>query len=244
VTPDEASCSYLSRWVFPFLTPPRQVHYQLPLTPEPAGGYPTVIYFQGSVIPSAKAFEAASSEILGQYQLTRTLKALLDRGYAVLAPESMANISWQTNIPPYMWAWTTSQDHQLMMTLFAEIEAGHFGHLDSNRLYATGISSGGFMTSRMAANYPGHFKALAIHDASWATCGPVCVLPASLPHDHPPTLFLHGLLDPAIPISTMEDYLKALNAQGTPTRAVVFWGGHEWSPQAIDELPAWFDQHP
>ena len=47
-------------------------------------------------------------------------------------------------------------------------EARAVGPLDPSRLLAIGVSSGGYMTSRMAVSYPGKFRALAI--AAGASC--------------------------------------------------------------------------
>jgi len=114
---------------------------------------------------------------------------------------------------------------------------GMFGYLDYKRKFATGISSGGYMTSRMAVSYAGsfifsflffkkkknshfnslllnillgEFLSLAVAAGSYATCaGPLCVVP-NLPLNHPPTLFLHGGLDPIVPQFTMETYADKL----------------------------------
>ena len=89
----------------------------------------------------------------------------------MLAPEVRLNGStyWDTNIPPYSFAWTTAPDHDLMVAIFDGIAYRDYGELDESSLYASGISSGGYMTSRMAVSYPGRFKALAINAASYAT---------------------------------------------------------------------------
>jgi poly(3-hydroxyoctanoate) depolymerase len=133
-----------------------------------------------------------------------------------------------------------------MLGLFDAIEQGEFGPLDPARLYATGISSGGYMTSRMAVSYPGRFKSLAIHSASYASCsGPLCVVPDSLPSDHPPTLFLHGQIDLTVPISTMKLYRDRLAATGHVVSTVVDpFAGHEWISAAPDAVVAWFQASP
>jgi len=79
-----------------------------------------------------------------------------------------------------------------MLAILSEINNpnGIFGHLNNKNKFATGISSGGCMTSRMAVSYEGEFRALAIAAGSYATCGGIlCVIPIFLPRDHPPTLF-------------------------------------------------------
>ncbi|MCP4500742.1 MAG: hypothetical protein GY822_12345 [Deltaproteobacteria bacterium] len=94
--------------------------------------------------------------------------------------------------------------HQLMLALFENVSLQKFGPLDDQRLFAIGISSGGYMTSRMAVSYPGRFVALAIVAGGHATCsGPICNLPDALPRDHPPTVFLHGKQDVVVPAESM-----------------------------------------
>jgi predicted esterase len=130
-----------------------------------------------------------------------------------------------------------------MKALFVAITDGRFGPLDPHRWYAGGISSGGYMSSRMAVSYPGRFRALIVHSASYATCGPVCTVPA-LPPNHPPTLFLHGEQDMLAPPSAMRDYEAALLDAGVPTRAVVDpTRAHEWLPVAPDEVLGWVTMH-
>lgn len=226
----------------------RDVVYQLPLGTPPSGGFPVVILFQGSFNGPAVMFDAAADAAFGAYHLATTIKGLLDAGYAVVAPEAhlQGDTYWDTNIPPWSLNWAAAPDHAFMLSILAAIPAGKFGPLDASRQYATGISSGGYMTSRMAVSYQGQFKALAVHSGSYATCsGALCVIPDVLPSDHPPTLFLHGEKDPAVPISTMKNYDTRLQADGKETRVVTDPNaGHEWIPAGAQEVVAWFNAHP
>src|SRR3569832_1997173 len=173
-----------------------------------------------------------------------TVKQLLEAGFAVLAPQThlIGTTFWDTDIPPWSAAWELSPDHSFMLAIFDAIEGGTFGSLNPARLYAAGISSGGYMTSRMAVSYPGKFKALAIQSASYATCpvGPSCLVP-ELPADHPPTLLLAGLLDPVVPLWTIQAYQARLDAQGIKTQLIVDnLASHQWIPAAPDAAVNWF----
>ncbi|MBL0220325.1 MAG: dienelactone hydrolase family protein [Myxococcales bacterium] len=223
----------------------RTVTYELPNATAPAAGWPLVVFYQGSFIPGSRAFSASTSDSFGQFELTSTIKALLDRGYAVVAPDAQSNGSlyWQTNVPPYATNWTGCDDDVFIVQLIAAATAGTFGPLDPTRRYAMGISSGGFMTSRMAVSYAGKFRALAVASGSYATCGATCTVPV-LPADHPPTLFLHGDQDPTVPMSSMTPYRDKLAAEGFVVKTVIHPGaGHEWLPEGKTAIPDWFDAH-
>lgn len=225
----------------------RDVHYQHPLGEPPPGGWPVVLMFQGSFFTAEVTWIATDDLPFGAYYQTHVVKRLLDSGYAVITPEAKLGGAtfWDTNIPPYSLNWESSEDHELMLLIFTAIGDGSFGPLDPERLFATGISSGGYMTSRMAVSYPGRFRALAIAAGSYATCsGPICTVP-DLDASHPPTLFLHGDIDLTVPLSTAEEYHGELLASGVDVRLVTEPGeGHAWIPPSPDEVLMWFDGHP
>ena len=246
VTPTSVACLHETTTVSTGAALPlRQVHFQVPLGAPPAAGFPVVIAFQGTALSAALTWAGSSTDLYGMYYQALVVARLLDAGYAVLTPETANDGAsyYDTNVPPYSTAWETAPDHQLMLGIFAGIEAGDFGPLDPSALFACGFSSGGYMTSRMAVSYPGRFRSLAIQSASYATCGgALCTVPATLPADHPPTLFLHGGADSFVPMATMVPYEAQLRAQGIATRIVTEpTRGHEWLPAAPDEVLAWFD---
>jgi predicted esterase len=97
----------------------------------------------------------------------------------------------------------------------------------------------------MAVSYPGRFRALVDHSGSYATCSAACSVPTPLPADHPPTLFLHGDMDMVVPASAVQPYVAALQAEGHETKLVTDAdAGHQWLPEGVDAIPAWFDAHP
>lgn len=221
----------------------REVHLMHPVGEPPATGWPTALLFQGSLHSAEGFFEGEADGDFGALNQASLVADLLDAGFAVIAPEARYDGAtfWDTNVLPWAFAWETSEDHQLMVELFAAIDDGALGPLDPGRLYAAGISSGGYMTSRMAVSYPGRFRALAIESASYATCsGFVCDVP-DLPADHPPTLFLHGAEDAIVPLGTAEAYAEALAAQDTEARVLVDpSAGHAWIDAAPSATVAWF----
>lgn len=226
----------------------RVVHVGVPRGAPPADGWPTAFLFQGSLYSAQRSWSALPADPFGAFWQTSTVQALLDAGFAVVTPEVrlFGASYWDTNVPQWSVMWSNAPDHHFMVALLDGVTSKAFGPLDGARLYAGGISSGGYMTSRMALSYPGRFKALAVHSAAWATCGgPVCVVPDSLPADHPPTLFLHGEKDAVVPIATMRAYEAKLRAQGVEARVVANPdAGHEWLELGVIEVPAFFRAHP
>ncbi len=223
----------------------RTVAYASPLGVAPAAGWPTVLYFQGSYVAGHTAFTAVPGAKFGLYELTRTIQALLDRGYAVIGPDAKNGSVWETNIPPSSVSWSGCSDDLFMQSLFTAMASGKLGPVNSARLYAMGISSGGFMTSRMAVSYPGKFRALADHSGSYATCSTLCFVPTPLPSDHAPILFLQGAKDLLVPTTSVKPYLDALLAEGHTAKLVTDPdAGHEWLAAGATEIPAWFDAHP
>lgn len=221
---------------------PRQVHWQVPTGTPPEGGWPAVVIFSPSLYSAEVAWSASRARPAGAYHQTKTFKELLDNGYAVLTPESHLGgfTFWDTNVPGV--AYDTSPDRYFVDDILDALGGETFGSVDTDRLFATGMSSGGYMTSRMAVSHAGSFQALAVQSASYADClGPLCSVPQNLPGDHPPTLFLHGRLDPIVPVGTMYPYRDRLDGQGTPTRTVLDWKLHAFLPAAPTEITAWFE---
>jgi poly(3-hydroxybutyrate) depolymerase len=242
ITATDATCQYESTTITG-----RPVAYETPVGQAPTGGWPAVVYFQGSLVPGTDAFAAMSTATFGQYDLTLTVAALLADGYVVIAPDASGDGTtyWETNIPPYADSWSGCPDDLMMKALLSAMSSGMFGPVNPARLYAMGISSGGFMTSRMAVSYAGTFRALADHSGSYATCSDTCVVPTPLPAGHPPTLFLHGDTDEVVPLSAIQPYLDALMAEGYETQLVTdATAGHQWLSEAVQAVPAWFDSHP
>ncbi len=241
-TPDRIECPYQS---IDFGSRDRRVVWQVPNGTPPASGWPVVLLFHGSIFGAETSFSGDEGEAFSPYNGARNVKSLLDAGFAIIAPQGAGPAgAWDTNFPPYSSAWGLSKDHTLMLELFDAVDAGEFGPMDPERWYAMGISSGGYMTSRVAIEYPGRFVAIAINSGSYMTCTNVlCIVPAQEP-SHPPTLFLHGRLDPAVPVITMSSYNTKLTAAGVETKVIidpdVF---HAWLAEGYVEIPEWFDAH-
>jgi dipeptidyl aminopeptidase/acylaminoacyl peptidase len=221
----------------------RPVYWAKPVGDAPASGRPAVVLYQGTDVGPSTTWDVDldTSAPFGAYYQVALIASLIEAGYIVVQPDAEDGIAWDTNDGDY----DTSPDAVFIPQLLAKIAQGVFGAIDVTHLYATGISSGGYMTSRMAVSYPGQFRALAIESGSYATClGAICTIPTPLPSDHPPTLFLHGGEDDIVPISTAQAYYQALMAQGIDTKFIEDpTAGHEWLSTAPQNVTQWFLSH-
>jgi predicted esterase len=223
----------------------RSVYWAQPNSAAPSGGRRAVVLYQGSLFGPSLTWnvDVPLGTPFGGYYQVALVDALLDAGFTVIQPAAGVAGVWDTNTQ--VISYDLSSDAKFIPALLAQIASGAYGPIDSGHLYATGISSGGYMTSRMAVSYAGKFRALAIESASYATCiGPLCNVPATLPSDHPPTLFLHGGADATVPISTARPYYDKLVAQHIETRFIEDpAAGHQWLSSAPKEVTAWFLAH-
>lgn len=242
--PGKISCTYdtLSLPSSPITS--RDILFEVPIGSPPPGGWPVVLIYQGSIFPVE--FSRDTRAPFGGFYEAKVIKTLLDNGYAVLAPRAPAELAWLTNSAGPLTTYNLTTDYVFLNNVLDAIEDGIFGELNPNRKYATGISSGGYNTSRMAVSFPGEFKALAIQSGSYATClGPVCAVPSNLPDDHPPTYFMHGWVDLIVPWWSMDFYYDRLLSESIPTGRYTKWnGGHEWFPESANLVLNWFNAHP
>ena len=231
----------------------REVLWKLPAGTPPAGGWPVVLAFSGTNDPAAKFFAwsywSTVDQAFGGYYETKTVQGLLDAGFAVIAPKARLRTGgayWDTNVAPYALDWDSAPDGALIERLFDEIEAGTFGPLNTNRQYAMGLSSGGYMASRLAVSYPGEVQAIALQSASYATCiSTLCaVTEEDIPDDHAPTLLMAGYWDGIVPLYTTEDYFDALDDAGIAAELhVVGAASHQWTSGSPGWVLAWFQGH-
>lgn len=201
------TCSYSTLTVRDTPLSMRLVKYQLPQGEAPEEGWPAVIWFQGSFFPVKFSRSAnALVDFFGGMHEIEMIQTLLDNGYAVIAPMAMAGLAY-FNVFPYK----LTPDYTMMKNLLSAIEAERFGPISSDRLYAGGISSGGYMASEMALSHGDQFKSIIVHSASYARCmGPFCSIPSQLPANHSPTLLISGEWDFLVPFRTVNKYYNRL----------------------------------
>lgn len=235
-TADKIECPYQKT-----IIANREILFSIPLkSVKSKNTIPVVLFFQGSGTPVE--FTRSKTDRFQTYYELKTIETLLNNGFAVIAPRAPLNYAWDTNFFPWSLNYKGTADYAVMVEILNKISEGSFGPLDTNRIYAAGLSSGGYQSSRMAITFPEKIRAVAIQSASYATCAGVMCLIGPIPDNHPPTLFLHGRRDMIVPLFTMEIYAQALQRKNIP---VSIWIddelGHAWSPEAPEQILNWFE---
>ena len=174
------------------------------------------------------------------------VKSALERGYAVIAPDSLVPLCENEKQWDYR---ENSTDFAFFDEIFNYIWSRD--DLDSDRIYVAGISIGGFMASRLAEHYGDLIDAIAIHSGGNADnlyLDPVglCYVEyyydrTTIRPDHPRTLLIHGDNDSTIPIEASLKYYGALKDAGRGVKLIVKEDGeHNWYPEYNDEILDWF----
>lgn len=239
---ERIKCPHIETTLFKGTINQREVLWALPKKLPPLRGFPVVILSQGSWFPIE--FERPAYLPFGAIHEVGLIQKLLDSGYAVIAPRATLNLGWITNLPRREYEKTA--DYKVLNEVINRIKTLRFGPLNRNRIYATGISSGGYNTSRLTITFPNTFKAIAIQSGSYATClGILCNLPDELPTNHAPTLFVHGKKDIAVPLFTAQKYHELLVDHGIESEIYVDQElGHGWSKDSPRVIVDWFNRHP
>lgn len=135
-------------------------------------------------------------------------------------------------------SWTGDEQQDALVKLLDHITGAY--RVDTDRIYLTGLSMGGFGSWRLAADHPQRFAAVA----------PVCG--RGDPEDAArlkslPIWVWHGDQDQAVPFERSVEMVEAIRAAGgKKVRFTTLEGvGHNsWSAAyATPELYDWFDQH-
>jgi len=181
--------------------------------PESTQRWPLIVFLHGSG-ESGTDLEAVTRngppKIVGQHQ---------DLPFVILSPQRSDGQSW-----------APSTIRMLLEDVVRRYQ------IDTDRVYLTGLSMGGFATWELALELPGAFAAIA------PVCGggnpdAVCAL-----RDIPVWVF-HGAKDNIVPIENSEEMVTALKACGGNVRFTAYPGvGHNsWDSAYGDpELYRWF----
>ena len=136
--------------------------------------------------------------------------------------------------PEGVW-WNDKLD--VLINLLDEIEAKY--NVDTERIYLTGLSMGGFGTWALASKYPDRFAAAA----------PICgggmmiMVPGLI---KVPIWAFHGAKDNVVPVKESEEMVKMIKARGGDARLTIYpEAGHDsWTETYNNpELYEWFLKH-
>ena len=111
--------------------------------------------------------------------------------------------------------------------------------VDTDRVYLTGLSMGGYGTWALASKYPERFAAVA------PICGGGKRFMAYRLKDMPVWAF-HGAKDSVVPLEESEEMVKAINARGGDAKLTIYPdAGHDSWTKSYDnqELYDWLLQH-
>ncbi|MFH1837900.1 MAG: alpha/beta fold hydrolase, partial [Candidatus Kuenenbacteria bacterium] len=240
----------------------RKAYCQIPTT---GSNFPIIIVLHGGGQDAKDWFVNNNSP--GQVEFVK--KALI-KGYAVIAPDSETpNYSNCTIKDTKQWYyekdWQNSSDYTFFNQIIPWINNQNI--FNSNRVYATGISSGGFMSSRLARFFgTPKIKAIAVRSAGDAdsithedrsnmklcsdgnnpfpaSCGPIFNdVNSSINTNHSPTLIIHGSKDGTVPIESANHYYDELtSANIATTKKVKPLGCHTWFDDYDQEILDWFN---
>ena len=124
-----------------------------------------------------------------------------------------------------------------LMELLDKVIASH--SVDTDRLYLTGLSMGGFGTWQLASEYPNKFAAIV----------PICgggKPERTVNLKNVPVWVFHGAKDPAVAIAKSEEMVNALRECGGDVKFTVYPdAGHDSWTETYDnpELYEWFLEH-
>lgn len=137
--------------------------------------------------------------------------------------------------PEFSW-WTS--ELEALNALLDEIVDSYA--VDTDRIYLTGLSMGGFGAWSLAMKYPDRFAAIA------PICGGGDPEKAEVLKDIPVWVF-HGAKDETVPLERSEEMVEALKACGGNVKFTVYPdAGHDSWTETYDnpELYKWFLKHP
>jgi predicted peptidase len=126
---------------------------------------------------------------------------------------------------------------EVLINLLDDIVARY--KVDTERIYLTGLSMGGFGTWSLASEYPERFAAIA------PICGGGNRIMALRLEDMPVWVF-HGAKDQAVPLEESEEMVEALRSRGGNVKLTVYPdAGHDsWTETYNNQkLYDWFLEH-
>jgi predicted peptidase len=156
------------------------------------------------------------------------LPKMISRGrsfdFIIVSPQCPNDTSW-------------TEQSEVLINLLDEVKAKY--KVDTDRIYLTGLSMGGFGTWSIAAKDPERFAAIA----------PICgggERFASFRLKKVPVWAFHGAKDPLVPVASSQEMVDAVNKAGGDAKLTIYpEAGHDsWTQTYYNpELYKWFLSH-
>jgi polyhydroxybutyrate depolymerase len=144
-------------------------------------------------LPAVVALHSWGASGFGLIRSGKMVKTMLARGYVVIAPEGLQRTDGEGGTWDFQPTRKARRDEVAFIIAVAN-DAAKRANIDRDNMLLTGFSIGGSMTSYVACNSPGSFKAFAPTLASFWRPQPVsCKGPVRLLHSH-------GLKDTSVPL--------------------------------------------
>jgi polyhydroxybutyrate depolymerase len=165
-------------------------------------------------LPAVLLIHGYGGEGLGTIRNTGTVNLMLERGYAVIAPDGQPRRNGDGRSWDFHPERPATRDEIAFLIAVADDAAARYG-LDRNRMLLAGFSIGGSMTSYLACRTPGAFAAYApVAGSFWRPHPAGCAGPVRLLHTH-------GIADRTVPLEGRE--IRPDFVQGNVFEAMEIW---------------------
>jgi poly(3-hydroxybutyrate) depolymerase/predicted secreted protein len=226
----------------------RQVYSVHPEGKPPAKGWQVIILLHGRGQGGGAWF---GEGLLSMGEQKTFPQEALRANYAILAPDSGETPRSGVRQWDCMHRVVErSEDLLFFRDLLSWVKKNDWARLDAGRVYVAGISSGGFMASRLAHAFPAQIRAVCIVSAGNADSVKIGRNLASIfdfsatqtiSASHPPALILHGTADRLVPVDMGRRYFHDLQAAGVRVRYEEIPGGrHGWHAAFNKLILEWF----
>lgn len=195
------------------------LHLPAAYTADAGTRWPLILFLHG------RGERGADLDLVKIHGIAKVVETQPDFPFITVAPQCPITSVWMTDELDHLNA--------LLDSVIAQYA------VDTERVYLTGLSMGGFGTWHLAARSPERFAAIA----------PVCgggPLDAACQLKTMPIWAFHGDADEVVPVSMSETIVAAVQACGGTPRLTVYPGvNHDsWTQTyANPELYTWFRQH-
>ena len=183
-------------------------------------------YIAGSVRPVIFQFHGFSETAASDQSFSKWMPVADTAGFLVVYPNGLKdpfhsnNQYWNVG-----WPWLpNTNDVGFVSTLIDTVNARH--HIDLQRVYASGMSNGGFMAFLLGANLSNKIAAVA------AVSGGIVpsVYDTLVPKRPIPTLSIHGTADNIVPYNGGGGMFASVHVDSVFT----FWGLHNQCTPEVD----------